>query len=272
MNRHIAADPENAAEEHKHAREQERAHPVRLHALHTLRPSFADSPADGKSPAHNGIQSPSTVVPISRRPSLALAGLQILLGYAWLVAGVDKLLLRGFPGMLGSLLNSTIHGGMIPGPFAALLQTLVIPRGSIFGTLVEWGEQLTGLGLIAGGLTALFAEPIERRIFPAGAQLIGWLSRLMRVLAPLAALGGLLMGFSFYLVDGAPSQGFMPSVAFGGALDEGFLLALGSLVVLSEPATAWVRHLARERGARVAPAHLAAAPDHRPRRETVPSH
>lgn len=268
MNRHIAVDPENAAEENKHAREQERAYPVKLHTLST---PPADSPEDDRYPAHDGMRPPEPVVLSSRRPSLALAGLQSLLGYAWLVAGVDKLLLRGFPEMLGSLLSSTIHGGMIPGPFAALLQTLVIPHGSIFGTLVEWGEQLTGLGLIAGGLTALFAEPIEHRVFPAAANLIAQFRRLMRMLAPLAALGGLLMGFSFYLVDGAPSQGFMPSVAFGGALDEGFLLALGSLVVLIEPTTAWMRHLARERRARFAPAHQLAEPDHRPRREMGPS-
>jgi hypothetical protein len=268
MKRHISADPDHAMEHLKRAPDQRRTLPVRLHILST--PS-ADSPADGRYPAHDGMQPPSTVVLLSRRPSPALAGLQILLGYAWLVAGVDKLLLRGFPGMLGSLLNSTIHGGMIPGPFAALLQTLVIPHGSVFGTLVEWGEQLTGLGLIAGGLTALFAESIERRVFPAAAKLIARFRRLMRVLASLAALGGLLMGFSFYLVDGAPSQGFMPSVAFGGALDEGFLLALGSLVVLIEPITAWVRHLARERRVRVAPIHQPAAPDHRPGRETAPS-
>jgi hypothetical protein len=265
MKRYTPADPENVIK--PQAREQERATPVRLH---TLRPAFTDLATDSRYPAHDSMQPPSTVVLISRRPSLALAGLQILLGYAWLVAGVDKLLLRGFPAMLGSLLTTTIRGGMIPGPFAALLQAVVVPHGGIFGTLVEWGEQLTGLGLIAGGLTALLAEPIERRVFPAAARLIARLRRLMRVLAPLAALGGLLMGFSFYLVDGAPSQGFMPSVAFGGALDEGFLLALGSLVVLIEPTTAWLRHLARERRARVAPAQQPAAPDRRPQRETVP--
>ena len=35
---------------------------------------------------------------------MALAGLQLLVGYAWLLAGVDKLLLGAFPAQLGGRL------------------------------------------------------------------------------------------------------------------------------------------------------------------------
>ena len=49
-------------------------------------------------------------MPLSRRPAhtpnLALAGLQLLVGYAWLLAGVDKLLLGAFPVQLGGLLRT----------------------------------------------------------------------------------------------------------------------------------------------------------------------
>jgi hypothetical protein len=45
-----------------------------------------------------------------------------------------------------------------------------------------------------------------------------------------------MMGLSFYLLDGAPAQWFVPSVAFGGALDTGLMLAVGSAVVLADAA------------------------------------
>src|SRR5258708_13506599 len=37
-------------------------------------------------------------------PNIALAGLQLLIGYEWLLAGGDKLLLGPFPAQLGAIL------------------------------------------------------------------------------------------------------------------------------------------------------------------------
>jgi hypothetical protein len=181
--------------------------------------------------------------PEARRVPLARAGLQVLLGYAWLVAGVDKLLLATFPAMLAPLLSSTLP--MVPAPFSGVLQAIVLPHSALFGVLVELGEQLTGLGLIAAGLAGIFARPLERRLAPPAARWVDIVRRLIEWLAPIAALGGLVMGLSFYLVDGAPWQGFMPSTAFGGALDEGFLLAMGSGVLLAEWAALRLRRRSR---------------------------
>ncbi len=172
-----------------------------------------------------------------------MAGFQIVLGYAWLVAGADKMLLARFPSMLGMLLTGAIHGGMIPAPFASFLERVVVPNGGIFGAVTEWGELLTGLGLIVAGLTTLLAGPLRHRLPGHGAVLVTLVQCLLNVLAPVAALGGLIMGLSFYLVDGAPSQGFVPSTAFGGALDEAFLLALGSLVLLTAAIVPWVQRI-----------------------------
>ena len=66
-----------------------------------------------------------------------------------------------------------------------------------------------------------------RSAAPAASHAIEWL-------AAGAALGAGLMGLTFYLLDGAPSQWFMPSIAFGGALDTGLLLAAGSAVLLAD--------------------------------------
>jgi hypothetical protein len=166
------------------------------------------------------------------RPPFAFVGLQLLLGYAWLLAGVDKLLLGNFPAQLAQTLTGTLHGDALPGFFADFLRAIVLPNGPFFGLLVEYGETLAGLGLIAAGLAILFAPPLERRVALPAAQWIRRMRRLLIVLGALAAVGTVLLGITYYLLDGAPFQGFMPSIAFDGALDPGLQLALGSLVLL----------------------------------------
>lgn len=194
---------------------------------------------------------PRTASPAQpHRHVVALAGLQLLLGYQLLVSGVDKLLYATFPASLGQLLAGTLRGA-IPGPFAAFLRAVVLPHSAVFGYLVEWGETLAGLGLIAGALVALDASALLRHVAPTLAPWITLAERVLARLALVAAAGAALMGFSFYLLDGAPSQWFMPSVAFGGALDAGMLLVLGSLALLADAAVGWLRHRPRTRPARV---------------------
>jgi uncharacterized membrane protein YphA (DoxX/SURF4 family) len=168
--------------------------------------------------------------------AVVLAGLQLLLGYEWLASGVDKLLYASFPTAVGELLRGTLQGGRLPAFFVAFLRSIVLPHSVVFGYLVEWGETLAGLGLITGGVVTLLAPVARRRLASEAAR---WLTRGQRAiewLAAGAALGAAMMGLSFYLLDGAPAQWFLPSVAFGGALDTGLLLALGSAVLLADAA------------------------------------
>jgi uncharacterized membrane protein YphA (DoxX/SURF4 family) len=175
-------------------------------------------------------------------PNVALAGLQLVLGYEWLVSGVDKLLYGTFPRALGPLLTSTLRAGTIPAPFAGLLRAVVLPHGAIFAVFVEWGETLAGLGLIAAGVAAVIAPWAGRRL---SRQAAGWVAREHRIingLAVAAAAGAGVMGLTFYALDGIPTPWFTPSIAFGGALDVGLLLTLGSAVVLATAASEWLWH------------------------------
>ena len=168
----------------------------------------------------------------TRLPNLALAGLQLLVGYAWLLAGVDKLLLGVFPAQLGGLLRTSVSGGHLPGFFVAILRGLVMPNAVLFGYLIEWAETLAGLGLAAAGLVALLG-PLAGRYpgeAPAAAFLFG--ARFLERLAPLAAIGAGLLGLSYYLLDGAPAPWFAPGIAFGGAIDAGLFLAAASVVLV----------------------------------------
>ncbi|HEV2236539.1 MAG TPA: hypothetical protein VGR57_07745 [Ktedonobacterales bacterium] len=166
-------------------------------------------------------------------------GVQAALGYEWLVSGLDKVLYGRFPDTLGGLLAGVLRGGTIPAPFVALLRALVLPNAAVFGWLVEWAETLAGVALIAAALAALLRPLLERRLAP---DMRPWLSRAYRALdaLALAAAGGtVLLGLSFYLLDGAPAFWPLPSVAFGGAVDTGLLLAALAASLL----LAWARDL-----------------------------
>src|SRR6266699_3516144 len=47
----------------------------------------------------------------TRIPNIALVGLQLIIGYEWLLAGGDKLLLGSFPTQLHGLLLTSVSGG-----------------------------------------------------------------------------------------------------------------------------------------------------------------
>ncbi len=165
-------------------------------------------------------------------PNVALAGFQLLVGYAWLLAGVDKILLGAFPAQLAGLLRTAVGSGHLPGFFIAIMQGLVVPNAVVFGYLVEWGETLAGLGLLTAGLVALL-QPLARRYLDGtSAVVFVFGARLLQRLAPLAATGAGLFGLSYFLLDGAPLAWFAPSIAFGGAIDSGLFLALASAILV----------------------------------------
>lgn len=166
-------------------------------------------------------------------PNIALAGLELLVGYEWLASGADKLLFGGFPGALHGLLAQTLSGGQLPGFFAALLRALVVPNAVAFGYLIEWGETLAGLGLIAAGLVALLRPLARRYLHGAGADGFTLVARAIDRLAPAAAAGAGLLGLSFFFLDGLPTPWFAPSIAYGGAIDTGLFLAAASVVLLA---------------------------------------
>lgn len=161
-----------------------------------------------------------------------LAFLQLLLGYEWLLAGADKLLLGTFPAQMGGLLQASLSGGHLPGFFATLLRGLVVPSAPFFGVLIEWGEFLAGLGLFSAGLLALLAPLFQRVHVNTVVKVFVAIHALVEKLAPFAAGGAGMLGLSFFLLDGTPLPWFAPGIAYGGSIDTGLFLALGSLILL----------------------------------------
>jgi hypothetical protein len=182
--------------------------------------------------SHRRSASPETGAAGAYFPNIALAGFQILIGYEWLLAGGDKLLLGGFPAQLGKLLLGVVGGGQLPGFFASLLRELVVPNAVLFGYLIEWSETLAGLGLMIAGLLALLRPLVQRSVGGRRAAMVVSGSRLVERLASLAALGVGLLGLSYFFLDGLPRPWFVPSIAFGGSIDMGLFLAAASVVLM----------------------------------------
>ena len=176
-------------------------------------------------------------VPFQQRsihiPNLALSGLQLIVGYAWLLAGVDKILLGTFPDQLSGLLRTTLSSGRLPGFFVVTLQGLVMPNTTLFGFLIEWSETLAGLGLLTAGLVTLVRPLAKRSLSGTSAKLFASGERLLGILALLAAVGALLLGLSYFLLDGLPAPWFVPNVAYGGAIQSGLFLAEASVVLIA---------------------------------------
>ena len=193
---------------------QHRSH-LHLPGLLHLRPVRQDSRTTGTRP-----------------PNVALVGLQLLVGYEWLLAGGDKLLLGTFPAQLGGLLNTLVGSGHLAGFFVVILQGLVAPNAALFGYLIESGETFAGLGLMAAGLVALLRPLAGRSLSGRSATLFGYGDRLLERLAPLAAAGAGLLGVSYFFLDGLPAPWFVPSIAFGGSIDTGLFFAAASVVLI----------------------------------------
>jgi hypothetical protein len=172
---------------------------------------------------------------------VALIGLQAALGYEWLISGLDKILYGRFPETLGGLLASVLRVGNIPALFAALLRALALPHSLFFGWLIEWSETLAGVALLGAALMALLWPALERRLAPEARPWLAHGRRTGDALAVAVAAGTVLLGLSFYLLDGAPAFWPLPSIAFGGAVDTGLLLAALAAPLALGPALAWLR-------------------------------
>ncbi len=207
---------------------------------HLERPRAADAPT-GVAPSRQG----SALTPHVESTSIAriaLIGLQATLGYEWLVSGLDKILYGRFPETLGGLLTSVLRIGKVPAPFAALLRAVALPNPLFFGWLIEWSELLAGLALLSAALVALLWPTLERRLTPETRPWVARGRRTVDALAIAAAAGTVLLGLSFYLLDGAPAFWPLPSVAFGGAVDTGLVLAALATPLALGPALTWLRH------------------------------
>jgi hypothetical protein len=153
------------------------------------------------------------------------AALQGILGWEWLVSGVNKVASGSFPNGLAATLSDGVKSNP-NGWYVAFLRAVVLPHSVAFGYIIEVVEVLAGLALLAGAVTLLggLHRQGEPRYRLAVTQVAA---------AAIAALACMILcvNFHFFMGDGV-LPGVSASYAFNEGVDLDTLMPPLALVVL----------------------------------------
>ena len=94
---------------------------------------------------------------------MLLAAIQAIIGWEWLMSGVNKVLSGTFPQGLANFLNS----GAKDNPntwYVAMLHQYVMPRCVLCGYIVEWTEVVIAAIMLTGAVILLLQPRIPERV------------------------------------------------------------------------------------------------------------
>lgn len=156
-----------------------------------------------------------------------MAVVLLLMAYEWLISGLDKLLNRDYVHGLAGELHASFHDN--PNRwYVHFLNRVILPHATAVAVLVELGELLVALGLIAGAIWWL-----------AGNELSAQWNGLLYAGVLAALIGSVLMTANYYLMAGER----LPWLKTGDPFDEG--LGIDGLLTLVGLALIVVHLLAR---------------------------
>ena len=160
-------------------------------------------------------------VEMARVGLIGLLFVQIAIGYEWLISGLTKVVDGGFPqGLAGELRDSS---GAAPGFYKSFLDSVVIPQGQVFGYLVEIGELVGGIALIAAALVWLARwDRLSTR----------WQQTVLVVTA-VASLIGIFMNVNFHLANGGTHPWLIPPSGFDEGVDLDSLMPAIQVVLVA---------------------------------------
>ncbi len=161
---------------------------------------------------------PTAVAAGPRRVPLWLGVVQAILGYEWLISGLNKLLAPRFDAHLAALLRHSTQGSPYPW-YAAFLQRVVLPHHALVAPLDQWGETAIGVVLLLSAVLWL-VQPRDRRTV----QVAG--------MAALALLGAALLNVNYFLQGAAPLPWINPGNAYNPGVDIDVVLPLIALALL----------------------------------------
>lgn len=172
---------------------------------------------------------------------VGLLAVQIIVGYEWLVSGLDKFLQGNFPaGLSAELLEKST--GTQPW-YRSFLESAVIPNARLFGYVIETSELLAGIALIGGAVVWLFAwERVSDRLREG-----------VLLATAGAAIGGAFLAINLHFANGAAHPWLIPGAAFDEGIDLDIVLPAIQLVIATvslilfdrlrrEPAAAQASH------------------------------
>ena len=156
---------------------------------------------------------------------IGLLVVQIAIGYEWLISGLTKVIDGGFPQGLSAELRDSSTAA--PSFYKSFLDNVVIPHGQIFGYLVEIGELVGGIALIAAALLWLTRW---RRLS------LSWQMTVLAVTA-IASVVGIFMNINFHLANGGTHPWLIPPSGFDEGVDLDSLMPVIQLVLLAVSVT-----------------------------------
>lgn len=159
-------------------------------------------------------------------PALAgLLAIEALLGYEWFVSGLTKVVRGGFAAGLAGDLREKSEG--TAGWYRSFLESAVIPNAQVFGYLIEIGELLVGVALIAAALVWLTRW---EHLPDAGRVAV-------LAVTILAALGAIAMNVNFHLANGGAHPWLIPKDGFDEGIDLDSLMPAIELVLVAVSAS-----------------------------------
>jgi thiosulfate dehydrogenase [quinone] large subunit len=144
----------------------------------------------------------------------------LLLGYEWLISGLDKMLSSDFLTGLGAELQDAMANN--PNDwYVHFLARFVIPHARMAAALVEGGEVLVAAGLFLGAGLWICSDRLSPR----------W-ARTLQPWVIGALVGSALMTVNYYFMAGNSFPWLRPSAPFDEGLDLDGLLSLVAIALL----------------------------------------
>lgn len=156
----------------------------------------------------------------SRLPLIGILLVQVFIGYEWFMSGLTKIVDGGFPSGLAADLADRSKDSA--GWYKSFLDGSIIPNAQVFGYLIEIGEIVVGVALIAAGLVWLF----RWEKLPRAGQVTVLLT------SALAALAGIVMAINFHLANGSSHPWLIPASGFDESVDLDSLLPAFQLLLI----------------------------------------
>ena len=145
---------------------------------------------------------------LREHPALGITAflmVEVVIGYEWLISGLNKFVQGDFAGGLGRELGEKL--GSAPAWYGAFLERVAIPHARFLGYAVQTGELLAGLVMVVGPLLWLVAWH----------RLSDLVRATMLAFTAAAAFGGALLALNLHFASGATHPWLVPGAAF----DEG---------------------------------------------------
>ncbi len=156
----------------------------------------------------------------SSRPLLVgLLGIQIFLGYEWVVSGLSKVLSGTFVSGLAAEMTDKSAG--LSGWYKSFLDGTVIPNAELFGVLVQTGELVLGALLIATAILWL----TRWSTLGFGAR------QLLLVVIVLAGVATTIMNVNFHLANGASHPWLIAAAPFDEGVDLDSLMPIIQIII-----------------------------------------